>query len=172
VNDQRKVIFEQRVDWMKTMSAPRSSPDMRHAAVEELVAKHVPENAYPEQWDTRVEERSRASSTSISAVDEWAKEEGIARGYHGAVHPQGRRAQWPERSPQWGPDVMRYVESRSCCKTLDTCGREHFLTLEASASGDRPARLRTARSAQRIQAESFNLFRGDGHGLREAVTAH
>src|ERR1022692_3375798 len=53
MNDQRKVIFEQRVDWMKDAAGAEIVTDMRHSAVEELVAKHVPENAYPEQWHTK-----------------------------------------------------------------------------------------------------------------------
>src|SRR6201747_2256756 len=46
-NDQRKVIFEQRVDLMKDESVAETVADMRRAFVEDLIAKHVPENAYP-----------------------------------------------------------------------------------------------------------------------------
>src|SRR5207249_2024197 len=53
MNDQRKVIFEQRVDLMKDETVAETITDMRHAVVEDLVAKHVPENAYPEQWDVK-----------------------------------------------------------------------------------------------------------------------
>ncbi|HEX5845107.1 MAG TPA: preprotein translocase subunit SecA, partial [Rhodoplanes sp.] len=52
MNDQRKVIFEQRIEWMGEESAPEIVADMRRSVVDELVGKHVPENAYPEQWDT------------------------------------------------------------------------------------------------------------------------
>src|SRR5262249_16914553 len=50
-NDQRKVIFEQRVDLMKDESVAETVTDMRHAYVDDVVAKHVPEHAYAEQWD-------------------------------------------------------------------------------------------------------------------------
>ena len=53
MNDQRNVIFEQRIDWMKDETVNEVVADMRQSAVEELVAKHVPKNAYPEQWDTQ-----------------------------------------------------------------------------------------------------------------------
>src|SRR6202048_2595228 len=53
MNDQRKVIFDQRVEWMRDEAVNEIVADMRQAAVEDLVAKHVPENAYPEQWDTK-----------------------------------------------------------------------------------------------------------------------
>src|SRR6202040_1813387 len=53
MNDQRKVIFDQRVEWMEEKVVAEVVSDMRQSAVEELVAKHVPKNAYPEQWDTQ-----------------------------------------------------------------------------------------------------------------------
>src|SRR5712672_1582691 len=49
MNDQRKVIFEQRVDLMRDENVAETVADMRRAVVEDLIAKHVPENAYPEQ---------------------------------------------------------------------------------------------------------------------------
>src|ERR1700738_1344554 len=53
MNDQRKVIFDQRVELMKDESLAETINDMRHDVIHDLVAKHVPENAYPEQWDTK-----------------------------------------------------------------------------------------------------------------------
>src|ERR1700732_2006431 len=52
MNDQRKVIFDQRVEWMSDEATAEIVADMRHNVIDDLVAKHVPENAYPEQWDT------------------------------------------------------------------------------------------------------------------------
>src|SRR5207248_10547555 len=50
-NDQRKVIFDQRVDLMKSDSVADMVADMRRDFVDDVVAKHVPEHAYAEQWD-------------------------------------------------------------------------------------------------------------------------
>src|SRR5207342_1472062 len=79
MNDQRKVIFDQRVEWMEDEAVNEIVADMRHAAIEDLVSKHVPENAYPEQWDTKGlrAELKRILDLDLP-VDEWAKEEGIA----------------------------------------------------------------------------------------------
>src|SRR5882757_8325648 len=79
MNDQRKVIFDQRVEWMRDEAVNEIVADMRHAAIDDLVAKHVPENAYPEQWDVKGlrEELKRILDLDLP-VDEWAKEEGIA----------------------------------------------------------------------------------------------
>src|SRR5207237_9165793 len=79
MNDQRKVIFDQRVDLMKDENVAGTIADMRHAVIDDLVAKHVPENAYPEQWDTPglKAELERVLGLDLP-VDQWAKEEGTA----------------------------------------------------------------------------------------------
>src|SRR6201995_2405314 len=81
MNDQRKVIFDQRVEWMSDAVTAEVVADMRHSVVEDLVSKHVPENAYPEQWDVAglKEELTRVLGLDLP-VDQWAKEEGIADG--------------------------------------------------------------------------------------------
>src|SRR5690242_10640732 len=78
-NDQRKVIFDQRIELMQDESVVETVTDMRHAFVEDLVAKHVPEHAYAEQWDVAglKEELNRVLGIELP-VDEWAREEGIA----------------------------------------------------------------------------------------------
>src|SRR6187455_3422489 len=74
MNDQRKVIFDQRIDLMKDEQVAGTVADMRHAVIDDLVAKHVPENAYPEQWDTPglKAELERVLGLDIP-VDAWAK---------------------------------------------------------------------------------------------------
>ena len=79
MNDQRKVIFDQRVEWMKDEAVNEIVADMRHAAIDDLVSKHVPENAYPEQWDVKALDRDvRDSLTLALPLHAWAKENGIS----------------------------------------------------------------------------------------------
>src|ERR1700726_1929372 len=131
MNDQRKVIFDQRVDWMKEDAGAEIVADMRHAAVEELVAKHVPENAYPEQWDTKglKEALTRVLNLDLP-VDEWAKEEGIAEEELTSRVMRRADEHMAAKVAQWGPDVIRYVEKTILLQTLDHLWREHLLTLE------------------------------------------
>ena len=78
MNDQRKVIFEQRLELMRDESVDETIADMRHAMIEDVVAKHVPENAYPEQWDSAgLDQALREVLTLSLPVQDWAKEEGI-----------------------------------------------------------------------------------------------
>jgi preprotein translocase subunit SecA len=172
MNDQRKVIFDQRVEWMKDEAVNEIVADMRHAAIEDLVSKHVPENAYPEQWDTKGlrEELKRILDLDLP-VDEWAKEEGIAD--EELLSRLDRRADehMASKAGQWGADVMRYVEKSILLQSLDHLWREHLVMLEhlRQVIGLRGYGQRDP--LNEYKAEAFNLFEAMSTNLREAVTS-
>ena len=172
MNDQRKVIFDQRVDLMKDDNLAETITDMRHDVIHDLVAKHVPENAYPEQWDTKglKEELKRVLDLELP-VDEWAKEEGIAD--EELVSRVQRRADehMASKVAQWGADIIRYVEKTILLQTLDHLWREHLVMLEhlRQVIGLRGYGQRDP--LNEYKQESFNLFETMSQSLREAVTA-
>src|SRR3954470_9924614 len=172
MNDQRKVIFEQRVEWMSDAVTAEVVADMRHDVIEALVHKHVPENAYPEQWDVAglKEELMRVLSLDLP-VDQWAKEEGIAD--EELLARINRRADehMAAKVAQWGPDVLRYVEKSILLQTLDHLWREHLVMLEhlRQVIGLRGYGQRDP--LNEYKAEAFTLFEALIQKLREAVTA-
>jgi preprotein translocase subunit SecA len=172
MNDQRKVIFDQRIDLMKDETVAETVADMRRAVVEDLVTKHVPENAYAEQWDTvgLKAELNRVLGLDLP-VDEWAKEEGIAD--EEILSRVERRADehMAGKVAQWGPDVIRYVEKTLLLQTLDHLWREHLLMLEhlRQVVGLRGYGQRDP--LNEYKAEAFNLFEAMIANLREGVTS-
>jgi preprotein translocase subunit SecA len=172
MNDQRKVIFEQRVEWMNDETTAEIVADMRHTVIDDFVRKHVPENAYPEQWDTAglKDELARVFGLDLP-VDEWAKEEGIAEEELTSRVERRADEHMAAKVAQWGPDVMRYVEKSILLQTLDHLWREHLLMLEhlRNVVGLRGYAQRDP--LNEYKAEAFNLFEALSTQLREAVTA-
>jgi len=172
MNDQRKVIFDQRIDLMKDENVAGTIADMRHSVIDDLVAKHVPENAYPEQWDTPglKSELERVLGLDIP-VGQWAKEEGIADEELIARIEKRADEHMAGKVAQWGPDVIRYVEKSILLQTLDHLWREHLLMLEhlRQVIGLRGYGQRDP--LNEYKSESFNLFEAMIAKLREAVTA-
>jgi preprotein translocase subunit SecA len=172
MNDQRKVIFDQRVDLMRDENIAETIGDMRHVTIEELVAKHVPENAYPEQWDTPglKEELLRVLGLDLP-VDKWAKEEGIAD--EELLTRIDRRADehMAAKVAQWGADLIRQIERTILLQILDHLWREHLVMLEhlRQVIGLRGYGQRDP--LNEYKAESYNLFEAMGKNLREMVTA-
>ena len=171
MNDQRKVIFDQRVEWMEEQVVAEVVADMRHTVIDDLVAKHVPEHAYPEQWDTPglKQELKRVIDLELP-VDEWAKEEGIAdEEIYSRVE---RRADeiMAGKVAQWGAPVVRDVEKWILLQTLDHLWREHLVMLDhlRQVVGLRGYGQRDP--LNEYKSEAFSLFEGMSHDLRERVT--
>ena len=172
MNDQRKVIFDQRVEWMEDQAVAEIVADMRHNSIDDLVAKHVPENAYPEQWDTAglKEELKRVLGLDLP-VDEWAKEEGIADEEIFARVERRADEHMAAKVAQWGSDVIRYIEKSILLQTLDHLWREHLVMLDhlRQVIGLRGYGQRDP--LNEYKAEAFTLFETMSQNLREAVTA-
>jgi preprotein translocase subunit SecA len=171
-NDQRKVIFDQRVDLMKSDSVAEMVTDMRHDFVDDIVAKHVPEHVYAEQWDVAglKEELTRVLGIELP-VDQWAKEEGIADEELLTRIEQSVDEHMAAKVAQWGPEVMRYVEKTILLQTLDHLWREHLVMLDhlRQVIGLRGYGQRDP--LQEYKSEAFGLYEAMTAHLREAVTA-
>ncbi|MGB7660305.1 MAG: preprotein translocase subunit SecA [Pseudolabrys sp.] len=172
MNDQRKVIFEQRLELMRDETVDETITDMRHAMIEDMVAKYVPENAYPEQWNVAgLDHDLREIITLALPVQDWAKEEGIT-GDDVRERITRRADEWMAgKVAKWGPDVMRYVEKSVLLQTLDHLWREHLVMLEhlRQVIGLRGYGQRDP--LNEYKAEAFALFETMVAHLREAVTA-
>jgi len=172
MNDQRKVIFDQRVEWMSDEATAEIVADMRHSAIDDLVAKHVPENAYPEQWDTPgLKEHLKRVLGLDLPVDEWAKEEGIADEEIFSRVERRADEHMAAKVAQWGADVIRYIEKSVLLQTLDHLWREHLVMLDhlRQVVGLRGYAQRDP--LNEYKAEAFSLFEAMSQNLREAVTA-
>eukprot|EP00752_Nemacystus_decipiens_P019593 g17649.t1 len=173
MNDQRKVVFDQRLELMEEDDLAEPVKDMRHDVIEDLVAFHIPEKAYPEQWDTKgLEERVKEILNLDLPVQEWADEEGIAE--DDVIERLKRAADeaYAARVARFGPDVMRQVERAVLLQTLDSLWREHLATLDnlRSVIGFRGYGQRDP--LQEYRTESFQMFEALLANLRETVTKH
>jgi len=172
-NDQRKVIFDQRVEWMRLDSVAEIVSDMRHIAIDELVSKHVPENAYPEQWDTAglKTELERVLGLDLP-VQDWAKEEGIADEELVARIERRADEHMAAKVAQWGAETMRAIEKTVLLQTLDHLWREHLVMLEhlRNVIGFRGYAQRDP--LNEYKAEAYELFEAMSQNLREQVTGY
>ncbi|MEO6608442.1 MAG: preprotein translocase subunit SecA [Aestuariivirga sp.] len=131
MNDQRKVIFDQRIAIMKGEEISETIDDMRHDVVNELVQKHIPENAYAEQWDSvGLRERLRDAVAVDFPVEDWAKEEGIADEEIRERVTTAVDTFYGSKREKYTPDIMRQVEKAVLLQTLDRLWREHIVTVD------------------------------------------
>ena len=172
MNDQRKVIFEQRLELMDAEDISETTADMRQDVVEAVVARNVPERAYAEQWNlTGLKEETEKFLNLDVPVDQWAAEEGIAEDdIRERLSAEAEKAA-ADRAERFGPEVMTYVEKSILLQTLDHLWREHLVNLDhlRSVIGFRGMAQRDP--LQEYKAEAFELFQSLLANLRETVTA-
>ena len=151
MNDQRKAIFEQRLDLMNDADLGDTVGDMRRQVIDDLMAKHVPEKAFAEQWDVDgLKEDMQATFDLDLPVADWAKEEGIGEE---EVHERLVRAadeKAAKKAADFGPH--HHAPDREGGAAADARSSVARASRHARASppGDRLARLRPARPAERI----------------------
>ncbi len=171
MNDQRKVIFEQRIELMTDEHAGDTVRDMRREVIDELVDKFIPERAYAEQWDAEGLAAAAKQQLNLDLpVKDWAAEEGIADDEIRERITKESDEMMARKVARFGPELMRAVEKQILLQTLDHLWREHLATLDhlRSVIGFRGYAQRDP--LNEYKTESFELFQLLIANLRRAVT--
>ena len=171
MNDQRKVVYEQRKELMSTNDVSQTISDMRHETIETMVNTCIPEKAYAEQWDMdRLHEETLRVLGLDLPVQEWAKEEGIAEQEIQERLIDAANRKMAEKAARFSPEVMRNVEKSLLLQILDQIWKEHLLTLDHLRQGIGLRAYGQRDPLREYQREAFNLFNEMLDSLRERVT--
>ena len=171
MNDQRKVIFEQRKELMESDDVSEEINDMRAQIIDDMVNRCIPEKAYAEQWDTDGlhEEVLRIFGKNLPIAD-WAKEDGIADAeIRERLIDMGNRLA-AEKAVNYGPEIMRSIEKSLLLQMLDQVWKEHLLTLDHLRQGIGLRAYAQRDPLNEYKRESFNLFEEMLNSLRERLT--
>jgi preprotein translocase subunit SecA len=172
MNDQRKVVFEQRREMMAHESLEEMVTDMRHGVVDDVIVKHIPADSYPETWDIDGLTQSVHATFNISLpFADWAKEEGITEDEMHERLLKAANEAYASRVERNGAEVMRYVEKQVVLQALDHLWREHLVTLDhlRQVIGWRGMAQRDP--LNEYKSEAFELFGELIAHLREMTTA-
>ncbi|VAW23769.1 Protein translocase subunit SecA [hydrothermal vent metagenome] len=171
MNDQRKVIFEQRLELMDDENVSDTIADMRHDVVDNIIAKAIPERSYPEQWKT--EQLTEAAKTYLNVevpVKEWSEEEGIEVDIIRERLVDASDAVIAAKAAQYGPEAMRQVERHYLLSSVDGLWREHLITLDHLQKVVGWRGLAQRDPLNEYKQESYELFEKLLDNLRELVT--
>jgi preprotein translocase subunit SecA len=171
INDQRKAIFEQRIEFMRTADVASIIKDMRHDVVEKLVWRHMPEKAYPEQWNTpELLDEADEIFGFRPAVDHWAAEEGIAQ--QEIIERLTREVDhaYAQKAAMLGPERLRAVEKQVLLSVVDMRWREHLSLLDHLRSVIHLRGYAQRDPLNEFKTEAFTLFERMLLDLRTTIT--
>jgi len=171
MNDQRKVIYEQRKEIMASKDVAATITDMRHEVIDAMVTRCVPENALADQWDVDGlhEECLRLFNLDLP-VAEWAKEEGIADHEIRERIVQAADSKMAQKAANYGADIMRMAEKSLLLQLLDQDWKDHLLQLDHLRQGINLRAYAQRDPLNEYKREAFELFGSMLIGLRENVT--
>jgi preprotein translocase subunit SecA len=165
------VIYEQRRELMAADDLKEEIATMRRETVDALIARHIPEKAFAEQWDAAGlhEEVLRIFALDLPVVD-WAKEEGIA---DEAIRERVMDAvdrKMAEKAANIGPEVMRSIEKSLLLQLLDQNWKEHLLSLDHLRHGIGLRAYGQRDPLNEYKREAFEMFEAMLDRLREQIT--
>jgi len=171
MNDQRKVIYEQRREIMASNDVSSTVASMRHEVIGDMVRKSIPANAYAEQWDlTSLREEVKRLLNLDLPVTDWGREEGIAEEQIEERIMDAANQKMAAKAANYGPDLMRMAEKSLLLQLLDQHWKEHLLNLDHLRQGINLRAYGQRDPLNEYKREAFELFEEMLGNLREQVT--
>jgi len=171
INDQRKAIFEQRMEFMRAEDVSDVIAEMREHVIEALVTRTMPEKAYAEQWDVKgLREALRTDFAVDLPVDQWAAEEGVANKEVAQRIRDAVDKIYGAISGAVGDDQMHRIEKQVLLQVLDMRWREHLQMIDQLRSVIHLRSYGQRDPLNEFKSEAFNLFHALLEELRATVT--
>ena len=131
MNDQRKVVFEQRREMMALETLEETVANMRGNVIDDIVGRHIPKDSYPDAWDVAgLDEDVKTKLNLDLPLADWVREDGIAEEEIAERLHKAADEAYAARAEKNTPDVMRFVEKQVVLQVLDHFWREHLVMLD------------------------------------------
>ncbi|MBF9021836.1 preprotein translocase subunit SecA [Rhodobacterales bacterium FZCC0069] len=171
MNEQRKVIFGQRMDIMASDDIEDIVKDMRYEVIADMVDTYMPPRSYADQWD--VEAMAQACRETLSLdlpIPAWAEEDGVDQDVVIERLEEAADKFMNDKATAFGAEQMRNIEKQVLLQTIDQKWRDHLLKLEHLRSVVAFRGYAQRDPLNEYKSEAFQLFEGLLDGLRQEVT--
>jgi preprotein translocase subunit SecA len=171
MNDQRKVIYEQRADIMDAESVSDIINDMRAETAAAIVAVSCPPGTYPEQWDVPALKESVDVVFGLEPpIDEWLQEEAVEQEMIVERIQKLADDAMASKLATVEPERWNDIEKQILIQTLDHHWKEHLATLDALRQVIHLRSYAQKKPIDEYKQEAFLLFERLLVAIREEVT--
>ena len=171
MNDQRKVVYEQRREIISADDATDFVRDMRHDVIHSMVETAIPANSYSEQWDVETLAKGVVGSLNLTVpVKDWAAEEGVAGEEIAERLIAASDDMMAKKFEAFGEPVMHQLQRSLLLQMLDQAWKEHLLALDHLRQGINLRAYAQRDPLNEYKREAFELFEAMLTGLRVQVT--
>ncbi|WP_106639242.1 preprotein translocase subunit SecA [Allosphingosinicella vermicomposti] len=171
MNDQRKVIYEQRADIMDADTVGDVVEDMRAETVNGIVGETCPPNTYPEQWDVAtLKERVQHIFGLTPPIDDWVQEEAVEPEMLVERLLELANQQIAGKTADLPPETYVQVEKSILLQSLDHHWKEHLGMLDALRQVVHLRAYAQKKPIDEYKHEAFQMFERMLGSIREDVT--
>ena len=171
MNDQRKVIYEQRSDIMDADGVGDMVEDMRSETVNTIVGEACPPNSYPEQWNIEGMKTSLAEVLNLTPpIDDWLKEESIDAELVEERVREMADASVKQKAADLSDETWTSIEKSILLQNLDHHWKEHLSTLDALRQVVHLRAYAQKTPINEYKQEAFSLFQRMLDNIRTDVT--
>jgi preprotein translocase subunit SecA len=171
MNDQRKVVYEQRQDVMDSETVGDVVVDMRHDTINDLVGLHCPPNTYPEQWDIEGLRNDLANKLALDLpVEDWVKEQAVDQEIFVERIIEAADAMMAAKAAEIEPATWVQIEKNFLLQAIDHHWKEHLATLDALRAVIHLRAYAQKTPLNEYKSEAFALFERMLGQIREDVT--
>ena len=171
MNDQRKVIFEQRLEILTQSDLSEIVKDMRHEILFDILDQSIPEKTFIDDWDADKLDKDIKRVFSIQLpIHKWFEEDGIDSDIIRDKLVQKIDIEYDNKSKEFGEDLLKNLEKTIILQSIDQNWKDHLGQLEnlRQIVGLRGYGQRDPLSE--YKSESFGLFEELLNNFREDVT--
>ena len=171
MNDQRKVIYEQRGEIMESETVDDVVVDMRHDTLSAIIYGNCPAGTYPEQWNVQgLKDKLEEVFGITPPIDQWLDEDEVEQ----EIIEERIKATTDEmmdtKIAKTDPSIWRMVEKQVLLEKLDFHWKEHLATLDALRQVIWMRGVAQKQPINEYKQEAFGLFETMLDTLREDVT--
>ncbi len=173
MNDQRKVIYEQRVEIMRADQLKETFLDMAHDVLERIYRLTIPQHTYPEDWNIKALGADLLDIFALSLpLDSWVKEEGITDADVYTRLGEAIDLSFSRKEAEWGEIPFIQMEKTLLLRMLDQAWKDHLLSLDHLREGINLRAYAQRDPLNEYKQEAFSLFQSMLGSLKlSAVTA-
>jgi preprotein translocase subunit SecA len=171
MNDQRRVIFDQRKEIMRADDVRDTVVDMRHEAAALIVERSIPAGTYHDAWDSETLDADARRVLGVEVpIADWFAEDGIAEPEIEARLIDAADRHMAEKAVRLGPDIMRMAEKNLLLQVLDQQWKEHLLTLDQLRQGITLRAYGQKDPLNEYKREAFLMFETMLGNMRETTS--
>jgi preprotein translocase subunit SecA len=171
MNDQRKVVYGQRIEIMDKTDVSETINDFRKTAVEDVIFTYLPENTMPDEWDIKGLDTALRGMFGVEfGVLKMAEEEGVAEKEMQDNITAQVEAFMGLKERKIGSEIMRDIEKQVLLISLDQLWKEHLHNLDNIRQGINLRAYGQKDPLNEYKHEAFRMFEGMLSALAAVVT--